>query len=277
VVLPVTDLRLLQHYVDLWRLEPDGIPFDTAHSWLLAVRQGGVPAILKLRKTTSDEHLTAALLAYYDGRGAVRLLQAHERAVLMERACGVRSLWAMATSGEDDAAAEILADMIAELHAPRTQPRPAGLMPLAEWFASLFHQRARSPLFAAAADVAKTLLAHPHDETVLHGDLHHSNVVLDVRRGWLAIDPKGLWGERAYDVANLLRNPQHHPGVVHDTARMHRHAHLYAARLHLDVGRILRFAFAHAALSAAWSIEDGDDPTFSLKTAEVAQTCLGAT
>ena len=84
-------------------------------------------------------------------------------------------------------------------------------------------------------------------------------------RGWLAIDPKALLGEQAYDVANLLRNPQPHGDLVHDQDRMSRLARFYARRLGLDVQRVLAFAFAHAGLAASWDLGDGDDPTYSLK------------
>jgi streptomycin 6-kinase len=270
----VSDFSKLAHHLTLWRLEPDGIPFDTPHSWLLAVRHAGTPAILKIRKSTSDETLTAALLDYYGGDGAVRLIMAYDTAVLMERACGVRSAWAMATQGEDDAAADILADTVARLHAPRTRTPPAGLISLDVWFSSLLQRRTQSEVFARAADIVEALLASARDQTVLHGDLHHNNVVFDAARGWLAIDPKGLWGERSYDVANLLRNPHYHPAIVHDAERMRRHATHYAWRLNLDADRILRFAFAHAALSAAWCMDDGLAPAFSLRAADVAMNLI---
>ena len=42
--------------------------------------------------------------------------------------------------------------------------------------------------------------------TLVHGDLHHHNV-LRSKRGWLAIDPKPMLGEPEYDVASFLWNP----------------------------------------------------------------------
>lgn len=266
----LTDFTALAYHLDLWRLQPDGIPFDTPQSWLLPVRHLSQPALLKICKASSDERHTAALLDFYAGDGAVRMILAKGPAVLMERACGVRSAWALATEGCDDEAADILGGVVKRLHAPRQGKPPTGLITLQDWFSVLFRRRGQSMLFAKAADTADELLASPTDQGVLHGDLHHNNVVHDTTRGWLAIDPKGLWGERAYDVANLLRNPQHHPHIVCDSDRMWRHANHYAARLDLDVRRILRFAFAHAALSAAWCMDDGLSPEFSLRTAETA-------
>jgi streptomycin 6-kinase len=51
------------------------------------------------------------------------------------------------------------------------------------------------------------LLAEPREVGVLHGDLHHGNVLDFGVRGWLAIDPKGLLGERGFDFANIFTNP----------------------------------------------------------------------
>ena len=94
--------------------------------------------------------------------------------------------------------------------------------------------------------------------TILHGS-----------RGWLAIDPKGLLGERTYEVANLLGNPWPHGEIVHQADRMLRLSTLYASRLDLDPRRVLGFALAHAGLSASWSLEDGSDPSYRLTCAAI--------
>ena len=42
---------------------------------------------------------------------------------------------------------------------------------------------------------------------LLHGDLHHDNILTATREPYLAIDPKGLVGNRAYDVTAAMLNP----------------------------------------------------------------------
>src|SRR6266567_3540278 len=53
------------------------------------------------------------------------------------------------------------------------------------------------------------------EPVLVHGDLHHDNVLSSARAGWLAIDPKGVAAEPAYETAAMLRNPrsklQQHP------------------------------------------------------------------
>ena len=63
--------------------------------------------MLKVLKPGSDERNGAGLLGYFDGDGAVALLKADGRALLMERAEGRRSLVAMAARGGDAPAAAL--------------------------------------------------------------------------------------------------------------------------------------------------------------------------
>ena len=42
---------------------------------------------------------------------------------------------------------------------------------------------------------------------LIHGDLHHYNILIVGKYSWLAIDPKGVIGPAAYEVGPLLMNP----------------------------------------------------------------------
>ncbi|WP_158815118.1 aminoglycoside phosphotransferase family protein [Methylocapsa sp. S129] len=251
-----------------WSLVPDGDLMETRSSWLMPVRQGAILAMLKIFKPASDERDGTDLLRYLDGEAAVRIIEADNDAILMERVNGPLSLVNMATSGADIQAAEILADTVLRLHAPRPRPVPTSLTPLEHQFASLFGRAEDQPLLSRCAAIARRLLASQRDIVPLHGDLHHSNVLDGGARGWLAIDPKALIGERTYETANLLANPWPHAEIVHDTGRMKRLARLYSARLSLDVSRVLEFSLAHAGLSASWDMDDGVDPSYRLECIE---------
>jgi streptomycin 6-kinase len=259
----------IEPYLMRWRLKPAGVEIETPSSWLLPVKRDRSSAMLKVLKPSSDERNAAGLLRYLNGDGAVRLYEADENASLLERANGSRSLVTMATSGRDAQAAEILAETVAKLHAPRNCKVLPELTPLEQQFSSLYAHAGMMPLLGHCAAAARSLLATERDPVPLHGDLHHENVLDGGRRGWLAIDPKALFGERTYEVANLLCNPSAHADIVHQPGRMRWLAELYAARLRLDVQRVLAFALAHAGLSASWDEDDGIDPTFRLGCAEV--------
>jgi streptomycin 6-kinase len=256
-------------HIAKWGLVQDGSEIETHSSWLLPVRQSAVLAMLKVYKPDSDERPGTDYLRYLDGDGAVRVLATDNEAHLMERAAGSRSLLHMAVNGDDFGAAEILAGTVAKLHTPRARLVPPTLVQLERQFASLFRRANEDPWLRLSAACARALFATPRDVIPLHGDLHHSNILDGGVRGWLAVDPKGLIGERTYDVANLLGNPWPHSEIVHSTERMQRMAELYAKRLDIDAQRVLGFALAHAGLAASWNIDEGTDPAYRLKCADV--------
>jgi streptomycin 6-kinase len=116
--------------------------------------------------------------------------------------------------------------------------------------------------------VAEELLAGPREIVVLHGDLHHGNVLSAGSRGWVAIDPKHVTGERAYDFANIFCNPDLKVAIA--PGRLARQLTVVAEAADLDRTRLLKWVLAYAGLSAAWSLEDGDDAEPALAIAEQA-------
>ena len=258
---------MLEDYLVRWDLVPDGAAITTPSSYLLPVRHAGVPAMLKIA-ATEEERRGAAVMAWWNGDGATRVLAHEGSALLMERAVGNGVLAEMARGGRDDQASRIICMTAARLHARRVHSPPA-LMPLAGWFAALERAAVRHEgILRVAATTARELLREPQDVVVLHGDLHHGNVVDAGPRGWLAIDPKGLEGERGFDFANILCNPDR--DVATTPGRLARQATVIARAAGLERRRLLEWVLAYAGLSAAWSIEDGDNPAFALEVAELA-------
>jgi streptomycin 6-kinase len=100
------------------------------------------------------------------------------------------------------------------------------------------------------------LLQAQQDVVVLHGDIHHRNILDFGRRGWLAIDPKRVCGERGFDYANLFCNPE--LATVRAPGRMARQLRVVAEAAGLEEERLLQWIAAYAGLSAAWFLEDGD-------------------
>ncbi len=242
-------------YLTKWNLQPDGEPIRTPGSDLLPVRFGGLPAMLKIARD-SEEKIGALVMRWWDGEGAARVYRHEGDALLMERATGRGSLVRMALGGRDDEASRIACATIARLHTPRLTPAPA-LAPLEEWFRSLWPAaRQRGGLFAEAAGVARELLGSQREVVVLHGDIHHENVLDFGARGWLSIDPKRVIGDRGYDYANMICNPE--LPTVTRPERFARQVAVIAEASGLGRERLLRWVLAYAGLSAAWFLEDGD-------------------
>jgi streptomycin 6-kinase len=258
----------LDEYLARWRLTPDGLPLTTHTSILLPVLQDEIPAMLKIA-TEAEERRGVASIVWWGGDGAARALAHDGDALLMERATGERSLAEMARNDRDDEASRIICTVASRLHAPRDNPPPASLVPLTHWFAGLEPAAARhGGLLTLAAAAARELLDEPRDVAVLHGDIHHGNVLDFGPRGWLAIDPKHLIGERAFDFVNILRNPD--AGIALRPGRFSRQVTVVADAAGLDRTRFLKWILAFTGLSAAWILGDGDQPDLDLAVAELA-------
>lgn len=257
-----------------WNLVVDGQPITTPASRLIPVSQNGAPAMLKLTES-DDERQGRRLLAYWNGDGAARLLASSDdgSAMLIERATGPRSLAAMARSGRDDDATAILCDAIAALHQPRGQA-PAGLIPLESWFRELFPMAAsRGGALARSAAIAADLLGRQREIVPLHADCHHDNVLDFGERGWLAIDPKWVMGDRAFDYTILfcdpdLADPQ--PPVAVAPGIFERRLEIVLAKSGLERERLLRWIVAWCGLSTAWFLGD-DDPLMEINLAVMAK------
>lgn len=251
---------MFETYLTHWNLLPDGEPIATHGSDLLPVRldgrADGEPAMLKIARD-EQERFGALVMRWWDGVGAARVYAHRDDALLMERAPGSRSLMPLAVNGRDDEASRIACAVLAQLHAPRTAPPPQELVSLGDWFASLWpFAECEGGILRQCAAVARALLAEQREIVVLHADLHHENVLDFGARGWLAIDPKRVRGDRGYDYANLLAN--HELPTVADPARFARQSHVVAQAAGLERRRLLRWTLAYAGLSAAWFAEDGN-------------------
>jgi streptomycin 6-kinase len=264
---------MFDRFIKTWTLMPDGAPVVTHSSHLLPVRWQGLPAMLKVA-TVIEEQRGGLLMQWWDGEGAAKVYAHEDGAIILERAEGNHSLLTMAMNGDDDEASRIICKTVQTLHGPREKPYPE-LVPLDVWFGALEPAAlTHGGLFSISATVAKALLAEPRETGVLHGDIHHSNILDFQDRGWLAIDPKGLLGEHGYDYANLFCNPDLRP--TKDPARLRRQLPIVAQESGIAPERLLRWIIAYAGLSAAWFIEDGGDPAPALRVAEIAAAELAS-
>ena len=264
-----------QPWLERWGLVPDGAPFTTRiGSRLAPVLSEGAPAMLKIA-IGEEEVRGAGLMAWYDGRGAARVLARDGEALLLERVIGGRSLAEMARRGQDDEATAVLCGCAATLHDRAGRRALPELVPLGIWFRSLEVAADRhGGVFAGAVPVARALLAEPRETVVLHGDLHHDNVLDGGDGGWLAIDPKGLIGERTFEFANLFRNPD--IDIALAPSRLRRQVTIVSLASNVDPFRLLQWIQAYATLGAAWSLESGHDAAPGLAIAALAVTELEA-
>ncbi len=198
---------LIAQFCERWGCEVVGAAWHGEVAIVLPVERDAGPAALKISFPHRGNVGEAAALRHFDGRGAVRLLEADEDAfaLLMERA-GQETLDSLASVDEAIEIAGYLARRLAV-------PAPAGTRSLAEttgpWEEELDQQLAATverPPGPVVDRARRTIrdLAGDTTPTMLHGDLHYGNVLRATREPWLAIDPKGWSGTAAFEVFTVV-------------------------------------------------------------------------
>lgn len=247
-------------------------PFDLSYNYVCpAVRADGLEVVLKIGLPTPEFAFEQAALTLYDGTGIVRLIDTEPslNAMLLER---IRPGTMLSEITDDDKCTDIAAEVMARLWIPA--PSNAAFPTTLDWAKGLNRVREKfnggtGPLPETLVDQAVRLFSDLHasagEQVLLHGDLHHFNILRGPHDFWLALDPKGVLGEREYEIGALLRNPDLH--TLDDAAlkkrtlrRIDRLAELFG----FDRQRLIGYCHAQDVLSNWWGIEDdesGWDPT----------------
>ncbi|HET8550410.1 MAG TPA: aminoglycoside phosphotransferase family protein [Bryobacteraceae bacterium] len=255
---------------------------ETETSLFAFGKRGTVPVVIKvLRNRRDDEWRSGEILAAFGGRGVVRVYDYIDGAVLLERLRPGSSLAELVLNGSDECATEILAEVIASMSPGDTRRNCATTHVWSkafDWYTTTGDRRIARRLVDTAHDLYSMLSNTQSRARLLHGDLHHYNVVFDSDRGWLAIDPKGIVGEVEFETGAALRNPFGRPELFTPRAIENR-LKQFGAALGINEERALMWSFAQAVLSAIWLVEDRfpvGNTTPSLVLANAILPMLGA-
>ncbi len=239
-----------------------GPPFDLSFNYVApAIEVSGNPVVLKVGIPNSELTSEIQALQLYGGDGAVRLLDfdTEKGVLLMERLIPGQPLSTL-SDARDDENARIAARVMRRLWRPL--PAVHTFATVEKWAAGLKKLRQRfaggtGPFPKRMVEMAERnfdeLLSSAATTVLLHGDLHHMNI-LRSPDDWTAIDPKGVAGEPAYEVCAFMLNPNSRLST--DAQIQRRRLEVFKEELGLDPQRMRGYAIAHAVLSAWWSFED---------------------
>jgi streptomycin 6-kinase len=227
------------------------------------IRTDGVELVLKVGVPNPELWTEMEALTHFAGHGSVQLLEVDLElgAMLLER---LKPGMMLVELEDDQEATSIVVQVMKRLWC--SPPEHHNFLTVNKWAAGLSRMRDRYnggtgplpvDLVVKAESLFSELIESMDDTVLLHGDLHHYNILSAVREPWLALDPKGVIGEAAYEVGAMLRNPYpqllENPDVKQITTLR---VDQLAAELGFERQRIIGWGFAQAVLSAWWSVED---------------------
>ncbi|HWA84183.1 MAG TPA: aminoglycoside phosphotransferase family protein [Fimbriimonadaceae bacterium] len=204
-----------------------------------------------LRVPLCDEERNEGFRAQlvFSGRGGVEILayEVETGSVLMPRIRPGKMLHEVTTDPTEEA--RICSGVVRTLD---HSPIPGAVL-IENWyrpFLEIEHAEAiPDALLRQAQRVAVRLLATTLSTRLLHGDLHHYNLLQD-GDDWVSVDPKGVVADPAVEIAAFLRNPCDSLSPTPEI--MSARIRTFAEELGYPAARIRDWGIAHNVLSAWW-------------------------
>lgn len=217
-------------------------------------------AVLKCGLPGAEFNHEVLALRHFNGQGAVKLLKTNEElgVILLEQVFPGTLLSEIKNETET---MRVFTEIIEQLHQPATQS--LSLPTVDDWYQGLtkIYKVSKSIVFPLkladyVCGLGKELLVSMKEKVVLHGDLHQANI-LRSEDGWLAIDPKGVLGEREYELGAFIRNPIQELIKQRNIKEcLSRRLELLAEMTGFDKKRLWAWFFYQAVLAAWWAFED---------------------
>lgn len=263
----------IKKYEEKWQIQALP-PYTLTYNYVAPVIQSnGVKAVLKIGRVQDKEFQTEIeALSLFNGDGIVKLLQVDKTnaVILMEEVIpGVP----LSTIDDDEKATRTLASVMKKLWKPLPNNHP--FITIAEWTSELkeypaLYRNKTAPIPLSLVDKAtklfSELIATFATPVLTHADLHHDNVLSSSREEWLAIDPKGIAAEPAYETAALLRNPYKKLKAMNNIDELLRKRILILSEeLAIDPKRIQQWGLAQTILSGVWTRDNADYTAHALK------------
>lgn len=254
--------RLIYDCEERWQMKMMS-PFDLSFNYVApAKRKDGTEVVVKL-VIPGDEFVSEVdALKLFNGNGIINIIDVDiEKGILiLERLIPGKTL---ALLENEEEAAHIASQVMKKLWMP--VPSNSSSIPttfhMEKKLINIFKKNTEGlgpitkEILQEAMDNYKSMNAMPDKPFLLHGDLHHYNILMAAREPWLAIDPKGLIGDREYDVIQYLLNKLPNGNSTHV---IEKRIDIFVKELNLDKKRILSWGFAHSVLATCWTVqEDG--------------------
>lgn len=270
--------QLREHYCEKWGLKNPTLIAETNTSHVFKVGYKNDIAVLKLYTDAGrkDEVRGPIFLELCNSNGAIEVFNYDDKACLLEFIDG-DVLIGLVNKGQDEQATGIIGDVLKQIHQTKI-PDDTELIDLKTYMRLLFKfaQSDCPDIVKRAAQIAENYLNKSAANCLLHGDMHHENVMHHPKRGWLALDPKGVIGNPAFDCANTLHNPLERHDLFHNETRLLKQVEILSEKTDINPQDIIESAYIYGALSSCWTKDDdGEYDSDRLKTSLILEKHIG--
>lgn len=255
--------KLVKKYENEWEIEIDKEFPDLSYNFVASAKTGsGQNVVLKIGFLGDKQFLTeAATLKIYDGKGAIRLLKENleDYVLLLEKCNPGDPLYSLNNEDKETLIfTEVCKKIWKSSVIDHDFPNVADDLKDFNWYFENYERYKDlidKELVEKAQEKFEYLSETQTDPVLLHSDLHHDNI-LSSGRGWLAIDCKGVIGEREYEPTAFIRNPikKAEKNLITREIIKNRIS-IIVNELELNRERVIDWTFAQTVLSVIWSLQ----------------------
>ena len=266
---------IFRRALEKWGLTPCGLTTEPSYNLVCFAESPTYGAVaLKIGVPHADLFTEMKALSIYGGAGICTCYDTDPElgALLIERIQPGDDLRTVADLPERF---RIAADLIRRLPIPLPLDlRQVGRLPevelptFADWIGKAF-ARVRSEGRATAGflglvDTAEVWFAEINGghrpQVLLHGDLHHMNILRSGEDSWKAIDPKGAYGPHCLETGRFINNQIGFSEPTERLSDLDQNARIFGEAIGESPRVVAICAFIDRVLGASWSIEDNADP-----------------
>jgi streptomycin 6-kinase len=260
-----------------WSLEVEKSFPNLSYNYVApCVCEGTIEAVLKigLPEEKPEIYNEARFLRTANGNGAVKLLKSDEsrRAILLERLSPGANLKEVCLTDEAKAVEIAVGIMRGLLKEP---PPNSPFRRLEDWFNNFFVKAAKTnfpfEFQIKTREFYEELSSASKLKFLIHGDLHHENILSATREPFLAIDPKGIIGDIGYEAAVFLNNHLWWLESASDLReKLNDAVRRFSEAFEIEPKDLRKWAFAQMILSEWWTFEEnGENWQTDLALAEI--------
>jgi streptomycin 6-kinase len=229
---------------------------------LVCSAQSGIygDVVLKLQSPHAECQTEVVALQLFEGRNVCKLHAVDQdiAALLLERILPGNNLRALP---DRSAQVEIGEELVAQL--PVRANRTDGLPTYQEWINNALEiilpqfepDQRFFGLMKTSEELINDICPPGSPQYLLHGDLHHDNILQSHGQGWKVIDPHGVFGLPFMESARFIQN--HILGENHDLLfdDLDEIISFFARRLEQSKRLIASALFVLHVLSTSWDVE----------------------
>jgi streptomycin 6-kinase len=249
---------MLSECINRWRLSELVVLDDLSINFLCYATSPYGDIVLKICGPHSERITEMVALDLYAGRYACRCMESNHKlgAMLLERIKPGHCLRSLTSQDEQ---LRIGTQMVKNLPIP--VKADVQLPVYSDWIEhaiqTVLSRYNPSQVFQQLMDTAARLFAEiPHTARyLLHGDLHHDNILLSIDGSWKIIDPQGVIGPPVLECGRFIQNHVIGDDGIIDIAKIKTTMEYFASALDQPIRSVWIAFFVLHVLSFCWGFE----------------------